>query len=134
MDDWVNILSNQGYITLPTHDITCVCCELKQLWDVYKCIMRSWDTKQNIWWDLTWSWISSARVLKNFIDMTNLSSAVVLLRTFPHIWISIPSSKNHGRVCQQQDGFILHGSFFIYLRINISQISQISTIRMKIRD
>ena len=68
-------------------------------------------------------------MLKNVIDTTKISSAILLLRTFPHIWISIPWLTNHARECQQKYSFILHGSFiFPYFRINISQISQISTI------
>ena len=70
---------------------------------------------------------------QNVIDTKKLSSAVVLLCAFTHIWISTPWPTKHARVCQQQDGFILHDSFFLYFQINIYQISQISTIRMKIR-
>ena len=62
-----------------------------------------------------------------------IPSTVALLHTFPRIWISTPWSTNHACAGQKQDGFILHDSFvFLYFWINISQISQISTVQKKI--
>ena len=68
---------------------------------------------------------------QKFHQYKKMSSTVVLLRTVPHIWIYILWLINHSPACQQQDGYIVHDSFFLYLQINISQISIISTILMK---
>ena len=86
---------------------------MNKLWHVYKCIMCSWMTKETVLCDLTYSWIRSARVLKNVIDTTRLSSTAVLLHKFPHIWISNLWSKNQACACQQQEGFILYNNFVL---------------------
>ena len=96
--------------------------------------MCSQVTKNNILFDLTYSWINLSRVLKNFIDTTKISSTAVLLCKFPHIWIATTWPTKHAWLCQQQHGFILQDSFVcLYFWLNISQISQISTIRKKIQ-
>ena len=80
----------------------------------------------------TFSWIRSAHVLKNATDKTTFSSEVLSLRSFTDISISNLWPKKHANACQQQDSFILHDIFPLYLRIHIYQIYKISTIRTKI--
>ena len=72
-------------------------------------------------------WMSLARVLKHSIDMTKMSSTVVVIRSFHNISISTQWSSNNDNVCQKQDGFYFKWHFFINFWIHISQISQIYT-------
>ena len=62
MDEWVHILSNQWYITLPTHGITWFVFELNKFCDMYKCIM--WSSIISIAISISkFPWIRLSRVL-----------------------------------------------------------------------
>ena len=50
---------------------------------------------------------------QNVIDTKKLPLMVVLLRIFPHIWISTPWLTNHAHACQQKDGFF-YMKFFLF--------------------
>ena len=64
-------------------------------------------------------WIRLDRIVKNAIG-------VVLLLTFPHIWISPPSSTKGDHVCQQKQGsFCTNFLFYLCLNKFISIISNI---------
>ena len=127
MDDWVQILSNQWYITLSTHETTYVSCEVNKLWEVYKWII--WSGVIGLTFSISmFSWIRSDCVLKNVINITKMSFKFGLLRSVPNISISTPLYTNHAHMCQQQDGFYFTLQFyFIYLKIHTSQISTIPT-------
>ena len=64
-------------------------------------------------------------MIKIFIETTKLSSTVILLCTFPCIWISILWLTKHARLYQQQDGLFYTTVFLIFFWIDISQISKI---------
>ena len=130
MDDWIQIISNQWNRMISNHNITWVCCELK---NYRKFIM--WYCVIIINFSISTSyWIILARVLKNVIDTTNISLTVVLLYSFLYTSKYLP----HGQKIilmrvNNKTVFILHGSFvFLFFLIHIFQISQISTTRTNI--
>ena len=87
MDDWIQILSNQWYITLSTHEIIWACCELNRLSrERIKCshvnLNKVGSGGQYLSMQQKFHW----RYAKK-------SSTV--LHKFPPIWISILESINH---------------------------------------
>ena len=75
----------------------------------------------------TFSWIRSACVLENVIDMTKNIINIILLRSFPNIYLSYPWLTKHAYACHQQDVFIYFAQQFLYLSLNL-YISNISNI------
>ena len=80
---WVQILFNQWYITLLSHDIIWVCCEVNKLRKVYYVIPRYQYHVQRIYV----YGIRLDRLLKDIIDTIKISSKVVILGSFPNILI-----------------------------------------------
>ena len=73
----------------------------------------------------TFSWLRSARMLKNFIGMKKMSLKVVLIHSFPNISISTPWSTKHNPACQQQEGIFYTTVFSLLLDPYVSIISNI---------
>ena len=104
MDDWVQIISRQWYITLSTHDITWFCCELNELRKVYYVI---WPYRSHI----KCIYILLNKVVlcgQNFHQYDEHFIKLVLLSSFLNISISTLWSTNNYHVCQQQDVFLFY--------------------------
>ena len=133
MDKWVQIISKQWYRTLSTNEITWFCFELNKLQRVY--VISSYYGECFVWYYVigpafivsTFTWISLARVLKNVIDTMEIWSR---LYYYVHLLIAHYLLQNWQIMLMpviKKTVFILHDSFFLNVRIHISQISTVRT-------
>ena len=127
MDDWIQILFNQWYITLLANDITWVCCELNKLRKVYNVISRYWSHVQRIYV----YWIRLDRVLKDVIDTTKFSSKVVLIGSFTNILIYTPWLINHAHACKHQDGFLFFTTILFFFTFQTIYLKYLKTLKLE---
>ena len=79
------------------------------------------------------SWMRSACVLKNVINMMKIFIKFILIHSLYNISLSNLWSINHFYVCKQQYGFILHGCFFVFFTfesINLKYVTSLQFGRM----
>ena len=121
MDDWVQIISNQWFITLSTHEITWFFFELKELWKVYYVISCYWYRVQHTYVRIMW-----AHVFKIFMDMMKISPK---LYYYVHYLISnyLPRDQQCTMIRVIKTTVFIYTNVLFYLHLNpyISDISNI---------